>query len=189
MVEAVFVQFFVMLIASTGGVDPKQIRYEWGKQPRLSHTNPHTLSEARQGTTERSYQRLNLIPPLLHSIAVNRTFRRHSLRSEIDRAAGRMKEYCQYKTWERLSSKVPTTNIFVQLVSTFASALSGRAPHASFFLSLQTLTLARFHNLPCRPPRRPVLYAAFRQLEKLGPSSPKGLALAEIITMSKEDTG
>ena len=146
-------------------------------------------SEARQGTTERSRQRLNLIPPLLYSIADNSTLCRHSLRSEIDRAAGRMKEYCRYKRWDRPSSKVPATNIFVQLVSTFASAPSGRAPHASFSLSFQTLILARFHNLPCRPPRRPVLYAAFRQLEKLGPSSLKGLALAEIITMSKEDTG
>ena len=35
-----FVHFFGGLTASTGGVDPKQIRYEWGKQPRLSHTNP-----------------------------------------------------------------------------------------------------------------------------------------------------
>ena len=92
-------------------------------------------SEVRQGTTERSRQRLNLIPPLLYSIADNSTLCRHSLRSEIDRAAGRMKEYCRYKRWDRPSSKVPATNI---LVSTFASTPSGRAPHASSFLSFQT---------------------------------------------------
>ena len=63
-----FVHFLGRLIASAGSVDPKQIRYKWGKQPRLSHTNPHTLPIERDQT--RDYRKISSTAESDSSIAL-----------------------------------------------------------------------------------------------------------------------